>query len=227
MRWIDILVFFWVGKQLKWYEMMFAMWNDVCDVNFKALLHSKNLVSWFVSGMKSLPYHTRHEMNQFRVLEFCFEFHRISPKLANFFVFWCYHCFDDTKNGRLCQDVEEEVEAKVWCLQLLIRLRRSNFFFPRRDPSNEEVPALTFQSLRVLTKLSLRGHRWFTTFDFFWGPGTCWSGALSRWYEENFQTPLKLNIVIKYCHVSHQLPFPTHHFGYPFFQKSTVHHWRF
>lgn len=128
MRWIDILVFFWVGKQLKWYEMMFAMWNDVCDVNFKALLHSKNLVSWFVSGMKSLPYHTRHEMNQFRVLEFCFEFHRISPKLANFFVFWCYHCFDDTKNGRLCQDVEEEVEAKVWCLQLLIRLRRSNFF---------------------------------------------------------------------------------------------------
>lgn len=144
-----------------------------------------------------------------------------------FLCFWCYHCFDDTKNGRLCQDVEEEVEAKVWCLQLLIRLRRSNFFFPRRDPSNEEVPALTFQSLRVLTKLSLRGHRWFTTFDFFWGPGTCWSGALSRWYEENFQTPLKLNIVIKYCHVSHQLPFPTHHFGYPFFQKSTVHHWRF
>lgn len=69
MRWIDILVFFWVGKQLKWYEMMFAMWNDVCDVNFKALLHSKNLVSWFVSGMKSLPYHTRHEMNQFRVIE--------------------------------------------------------------------------------------------------------------------------------------------------------------
>ena len=168
MRWIDILVFFWVGKQLKWYEMMFAMWNDVCDVNFKALLHSKNLVSWFVSGMKSLPYYTRHEMNQFRVLEFCFEFHRISPKLANFCVFWCYHCFHDTKNGRLCQDVEEEVEAKVWCLQLLIRLRRSNFFFPRRDPSNEEVPALTF---------------------LFWGPGTCWSGALSSIWGEFSNTP--------------------------------------
>lgn len=196
MRWIDILVVFWVGKQLKWYDRTFAMWSDVCDVNFKALLHSKNLVSWFVSGMKSLPYYTRDEMNQFRVLDL--------TKTGQFCVFWCFLCFHDAKNGRLCQDVEEEVEAKVWCLQLLIRLRRSNFFSMGGTPPTKKFLHSPSRVWEFWRNYPLEDTVDSQPSIFFGGPGTCWSGGLSRWYEENFQTPLNLNIDIKYCHVSHQ-----------------------